>query len=116
MRLANLDGRATIVTDDGGIDVATWSDGRFGPDVHALYDDWAAFRAAAADVAGALIGPIDEAALGPPAPRPRQVFGIGLNYVAHAAESGAEIPKVPATFTKFPTCLAGPYGDVRPAE
>jgi 2-keto-4-pentenoate hydratase/2-oxohepta-3-ene-1,7-dioic acid hydratase in catechol pathway len=112
MRLADLDGRATIVTDDGGIDVASWSGGRFGPDIHGVYDDWAAFRDAAAALDVAPMTPIDETALGPPSPRPRQVFGIGLNYVAHAAETGAEIPKIPATFTKFPTCLTGPYGEV----
>ena len=112
MRLANVDGRAVLVTAAGGVDVAAWSRGRFGPDIQSLYDDWAAFVDAAAEVDAGDATAIDEAALGPPSPRPRQVFGIGLNYVAHAAETGAEIPKIPATFTKFPTCLTGPYGEV----
>jgi len=50
--------------------------------------------------------------LGPPVPEPRQVFGIGLNYRSHAAESGMELPPSPLTFTKFPSCLAGPTADV----
>ncbi len=116
MRLANLDGRATIVTDAGGVDVGRASGGRFGPELPALYDDWGAFRAAADDVVAAAgpagAQPIDDARLGPPSPRPAQVFGIGLNYKAHAAETGATIPKIPATFTKFPTCLTGPFGEV----
>lgn len=111
MRIANLAGRATIVTDAGGVDVATASGGRFGPDLHAVYDDWAAFRAAAPGLTGDAVR-IDETLLGPPAPRPTQVFAIGLNYRAHAAESGAAIPGTPATFTKFPTCLTGPFADV----
>ena len=43
---------------------------------------------------------------------PRQVFAIGLNYRSHAAETGATVPDVPATFTKFPAILAGPFDDI----
>ena len=45
-------------------------------------------------------------------PAPRQVFAIGLNYRTHAEESGMQVPGVPATFTKFPACLNGPFDDV----
>lgn len=127
MRLANHAGRAVVVAGDapttasaGGaraIDVEVASSGRFGADAAALYDDWDAFAAwaraidAAAAPAGALVT-LAEADLGPPSPRPRQVFGIGLNYRAHAEETGQEVPRIPATFTKFPTCLAGAYAPV----
>jgi 2-keto-4-pentenoate hydratase/2-oxohepta-3-ene-1,7-dioic acid hydratase in catechol pathway len=40
------------------------------------------------------------------------VFAIGLNYRSHAEESGMALPAVPATFTKFPASLAGPFDDV----
>ena len=40
------------------------------------------------------------------------MFGIGLNYRDHAAESGLPLPDRPATFTKFPTCLTGPDAEV----
>jgi 2-keto-4-pentenoate hydratase/2-oxohepta-3-ene-1,7-dioic acid hydratase in catechol pathway len=40
------------------------------------------------------------------------VFAIGVNYRSHAAETGLELPTVPAAFTKFPACLAGPSDDV----
>jgi 2-keto-4-pentenoate hydratase/2-oxohepta-3-ene-1,7-dioic acid hydratase in catechol pathway len=53
-------------------------------------------------------GRLDEVVLGPPVPDARQVFGIGLNYRSHAEESGMELPPAPLTFTKFPSCLAGP--------
>ena len=57
-------------------------------------------------------GRVDEVVLGPPVPDARQVFGIGLNYKSHAEESGMELPPAPLTFTKFPSCLAGPTADV----
>ena len=118
MKLANVAGRAVVVFDDGGerrgIDVGEASRGRFGPGMHDLYDDWVPFRAFAAqelDRSSATMA-IDEAHLHSPAPSPRQVFAIGLNYRAHAEESGMAVPEVPATFTKFPACLAGPFEDV----
>jgi len=40
------------------------------------------------------------------------VFAIGLNYRSHAEESGMAIPEVPATFTKFPASLSGPFDPV----
>ncbi len=57
-------------------------------------------------------GRLDEVVLGPPIPDARQVFGIGLNYKSHAEESRMELPPAPLTFTKFPSCLAGPRADV----
>jgi 2-keto-4-pentenoate hydratase/2-oxohepta-3-ene-1,7-dioic acid hydratase in catechol pathway len=111
MKIANHDGRLVLVRDDGVVDVATASDGRFGPDPMAAYEDWSAFSAWAAGD-HAVTGPLDEAALGCPVPHPRQVFAIGLNYRSHAEESGMQIPDVPATFTKFPASLGGPFDDI----
>ncbi|MEY2437395.1 MAG: 2,4-didehydro-3-deoxy-L-rhamnonate hydrolase [Acidimicrobiaceae bacterium] len=117
MRLANLGGRATLVvpgSDDRGVDVAEASGGKFGPDVQGLYDDWDAFRAFVADVDLTTVAhaPFDPAELNAPVPAPRQVFGIGLNYRSHAAESGMDLPTVPATFTKFPASITGPFAEV----
>jgi 2,4-diketo-3-deoxy-L-fuconate hydrolase len=112
MRLANLDGRAVLLFAAGAVDVAQASDARFGPGLPAVYDDWAAFVAFAATVDAAIAEPFDEARLGTPVPEPRQVFAIGLNYRSHAEESGMAVPEVPATFTKFPACLTGPWDDV----
>jgi 2,4-didehydro-3-deoxy-L-rhamnonate hydrolase len=111
MRIANADGRLVLLAPGGGIDVADASGGRFGPDSHAVFARWDEFRAWAAGVRG-VATPIDAARLGPPSPRPAQVFGIGLNYRDHAAEAGLPLPERLAVFTKFPTCLAGPNADV----
>lgn len=44
---------------------------------------------------------------------PRAIFGIGLNYRAHAAEQGLEPPERPIVFTKPPSSAAPPNGTVR---
>ena len=111
MKLANVDGRAALVLGDQIADVATASEGRFGVNPMALYDEWDDFREFAATVT-APTAPLVEAALRNPVPRPRQVFAIGINYRDHAEESGGALPEVPAVFTKFPTSLAGPFADI----
>jgi 2-keto-4-pentenoate hydratase/2-oxohepta-3-ene-1,7-dioic acid hydratase in catechol pathway len=111
VKLATHDGRLVAVLADGVADVATASGGRFGPDPMTAYADWTAFRDWAGGVTESTAG-LDEGRLGCPVPRPRQVFAIGLNYRSHAEESGMAVPDVPATFTKFPASLAGPFDDV----
>jgi len=87
-------------------------DGQFGTDVQALYTDWAAFCRFAAGLNATQATPIDETTLSSPVPAPRQVVAIGLNYRSHAEESGMALPSMPATFTKFPASLSGPFDDV----
>ena len=45
--------------------------------------------------------------------RPRAIFGIGLNYAAHAAETGKELPEIPMVFLKLPSSSVPPSGPVR---
>jgi len=111
MKLANHGGRAALVIDGCIEDVHGASGGRFGPDPMSVYADWPAF----VDFAmGITVGsaPLIEADLRLPVPAPRQVFAIGLNYRSHAEESGMAVPGVPATFTKFPSSLSGPFDDI----
>jgi 2,4-diketo-3-deoxy-L-fuconate hydrolase len=112
-RLGNVDGRAVLVVGNGVHDVARLSGGELGPDPLAVIAAHRALselaeRASDAEPSGVL----DEVVLGPPVPSPRHVFGIGLNYRTHAAETGAELPDAPSVFTKFPGCLAGPTADI----
>jgi 2,4-didehydro-3-deoxy-L-rhamnonate hydrolase len=46
--------------------------------------------------------------VGSPIARPSAVVCIGMNYAAHAAESGARPPKVPILFLKTPNTVVGP--------
>ena len=55
-----------------------------------------------------------------PIPRPRKnIFGIGLNYLDHVAESSAaldtapDLPKQPVVFSKPPTTVIGPGEPIR---
>ena len=112
-RLVNVDGRAALEHDGSWFDLATVSgdDTLADPMVavarHQELHDLAG-RLGAAVPGGAMAG----ITLGAPVPRPRQVFGIGLNYAEHAGESGQPVPTVPLTFTKFPSCIVGPTADV----
>lgn len=43
---------------------------------------------------------------------PRVLYGVGLNYAAHAAEQGSELPEQPIIFTMQPGAAANPGDDV----
>lgn len=53
-----------------------------------------------------------ELRVGAPIARPQAVLCIGMNYAAHAAESGSAPPEVPVLFFKHPNTIVGPYDDV----
>lgn len=118
MRIANLAGRLVLTPPDGpAVDVHTASSGQFEPEPQAVFEVWDEFAewASALDldaVAPAHRTPYDPVLLGSPAPAPRQIFAIGLNYVDHAAESGLAVPEQPPVFTKFVSSIAGPTGDI----
>lgn len=44
--------------------------------------------------------------------RPPRIFGIGLNYREHAAESKMAVQSVPTVFLKLPSSITGPDTDV----
>jgi 2,4-didehydro-3-deoxy-L-rhamnonate hydrolase len=108
LRLVNLNRRFGIVVEDGVVDVAEASDGRFGPEPLGVLSRWDEFREWAASTELGPGKPWTAQELGSPVPNPRQVFAIGLNYRAHATEAETAVPELPAVFTKFPASIAGP--------
>ncbi|MGN7800438.1 fumarylacetoacetate hydrolase family protein [Leifsonia sp. 22587] len=70
-------------------------------------------RAEAAARAGDL-PPLDPSGLrvGAPIARPQAVICIGMNYAAHARESGSEPPGDIVVFYKHPNTVVGPYDDI----
>lgn len=54
----------------------------------------------------------EDVRLGPPLVRPSKIVCVGLNYAAHAAESGMAKPKEPVLFFKSTSAIAGPNDDV----
>jgi len=70
-------------------------------------------RARAALAAGTLTA-VDATGLrvGAPVAKPGAVVCIGMNYAAHAAESGSAPPPYPVVFFKHPNTVVGPYDEV----
>ncbi len=120
MKIANVDGRAVLITSAGLIDIARAS-------ADALPSDPNKVIAKVADVKQFYANTIPEpnmtlteaelledlSILGPPVTAPRQIFAVGLNYADHSAETGLALPNQPLIFTKFASALAGP-GDPIP--
>jgi len=111
MKIATAAGRAVIVIGDATVDIATASEGCFGPDMMSVLENWREFCDFAVNIAEGTDA-LNMAALQQPVSAPRQVFAIGLNYRQHAEEAGMEVPEVPATFTKFASSLSGPFDDI----
>ena len=114
MRFGNVGGRIKVTVGDALVDVESASGGRLPADPVAALEQWDALAewAGSADARSAAAIPLSGAALRAPVPRPRQVFGVGLNYRLHVAEGAREVPEEPAVFTKFPSCIAGPTSEI----
>ncbi|EHR60273.1 fumarylacetoacetate hydrolase family protein [Saccharomonospora cyanea] len=71
-------------------------------------------RAAEALAAGRLpvLDGHTDARVGSPIARPSAVICVGMNYAAHAAESGSPPPETPILFLKTPNTVAGPHDEV----
>jgi 2-keto-4-pentenoate hydratase/2-oxohepta-3-ene-1,7-dioic acid hydratase in catechol pathway len=114
LKIANIKGRAVLVRGDKATDIHLASGGRFGPDPQQLFDRWEDFRSWADGLDESLQFDefhVDDA--GPPSPTPRQVFAAAVNYRLHADEGHVSYPDHPAIFTKFPTCISGPFDDIQ---
>ncbi|RYF50965.1 MAG: FAA hydrolase family protein, partial [Comamonadaceae bacterium] len=112
MRVLNYRDRAALVVGDGAVDIETASNGKFSSDLQLIYNDWENFLGWCTDFDGPAEIDLDERLIGPPVPRPPQIFAVGLNYRSHAAEGEIEVPATPMIFTKFPACVTGPYAEI----
>jgi 2-keto-4-pentenoate hydratase/2-oxohepta-3-ene-1,7-dioic acid hydratase in catechol pathway len=86
----------SAVTDD--IDESFWET-----------DGVAKVRAALAEGALPVVPDADTLRVGAPIAKPGTIVCIGMNYAAHAAESGSEPPSVPVLFFKAANTIAGPH-------
>lgn len=115
MKLANYDNRPHLVTSDqtAVIDVASVLGERFST-LAQIFEAWDEFASEARSVdLSAASTPLERQRLGSPSPAPRQTIAVGLNYRAHAAESGFAVPDtLPPTFTKFVSSITGPDTEV----
>jgi 2-keto-4-pentenoate hydratase/2-oxohepta-3-ene-1,7-dioic acid hydratase in catechol pathway len=112
-RLINVRGRAALEVDGLWFDLAELADDdRFCDPMAAIARSSELHRLALRCDRSQAGDAVDSSELEAPVPRPRQVFGIGLNYADHTAESGFAAPPAPLTFTKFPSSIAAPFVDV----
>jgi 2-keto-4-pentenoate hydratase/2-oxohepta-3-ene-1,7-dioic acid hydratase in catechol pathway len=114
MRFANVGGRAVVVVEGRAVDVQRASNGRVGSDP-AVYLDVAnhsMLSELTASVDPAEWPVLDPALVGPPVPRPTKSFAVGVNYRAHAVETGRELPTEPHFFAKTQNCITGPYAEI----
>ncbi|MEM9409445.1 MAG: fumarylacetoacetate hydrolase family protein [Acidobacteriota bacterium] len=110
-RLANISGRAALVQGDLAFDLSSASGGLHGTCLMAAVAAHRELPKVSLDGAEPL-GKLSDLTAGPPVPSPSKAFGIGLNYRAHAEESGMDLPEAPLVFAKYPNCISGPHDDV----
>jgi len=114
LKVANLGGRASIILEDGSIDIAEASNGRFSSSIDDLIPQIKELKAWYKRTKPAQTG-MDSISqllknpehLGPVVNRPRQIFAVGLNYRSHGKEMNIDIPSSPMIFTKFASSLTG---------
>jgi len=106
LRLGSLGSEKPFVRHDGAVyDLSSLT-----PDIDgAFLADGGVARVRAALAAGALpAADISGLRIGAPVARPGAVICIGMNYAAHAAESGSLPPEHPVVFFKHPNTVVGP--------
>lgn len=83
-------------------------------DVMALLDPerWAVLTAAAEAASAHVFRDPGTVAFGAPYRAPRLLWGIGLNYVEHAADLSEGVPTEPASFIKGSHTIIGPGEDI----
>jgi 2,4-diketo-3-deoxy-L-fuconate hydrolase len=111
-RMATMESRAVLLTDAGVYDLERHSGGAFSSDTMEALARTADLHKVADGLGAEPDAPLDLARLDACVPSPRKVFAVGLNYRAHAEESGMEIPPAPLVFAKFPNCICGPAADI----
>ena len=112
-KLANIDNRSALVDDTNYYDLAQISEGALSSNPMDAIADVAALHTLGARLSEfEPTGSLEGVTLGPPVPRPRNSFAIGLNYQAHVAEADMEVPEVPLVFAKFSSCIVGPDADI----
>ena len=112
-RLANIDGRAALVSGENYYDLEKISQGNFSQDPMQALDALSELSALGAQLDNfEPSGQLADVELGPPVPNPKNCYAVGLNYRNHAEESNMAMPPVPMVFTKHTSCISGPTADI----
>lgn len=111
-RLGPAGSERPVVIDDG----VTYDIGTLTPDIDGPFLENGGLHAVRRALRGGALPVLDGASelrIGAPIARPSAVICIGMNYAAHAAESGSEPPTVPIMFLKTPNTVVGPDDEVK---
>ena len=112
-RLANIEGRAALVSGDAYYDLEDISNGNFSGDPMQALERLSELSALGAQLDNfEPSGQLADVELGPPIPNPKNCYAVGLNYRNHAEESNMDIPPVPMVFTKHTYCISGPTANI----
>jgi 2-keto-4-pentenoate hydratase/2-oxohepta-3-ene-1,7-dioic acid hydratase in catechol pathway len=112
-RLANVDGRAALVSGEAYYDLEKISRGNFSQDPMQALEALTELSALGAQLDNfEPSGQLADVELGPPVPAPKNCYAVGLNYRNHAEESNMAVPPVPMVFTKHTSCISGPTADI----
>jgi 2-keto-4-pentenoate hydratase/2-oxohepta-3-ene-1,7-dioic acid hydratase in catechol pathway len=112
-RLANIEGRAALVSGDAYYDLENISNGNFSGDPMQALERLSELSALGAQLDNfEPSGQLADVELGPPIPNPKNCYAVGLNYRNHAEESNMDIPPVPMVFTKHTSCISGPTANI----
>ncbi len=112
MRVGEAGGEIPVVVNEGvAYDLRTVT-----PDINPAFLEADGLNTAQQACRDGLLPVIDIAHLriGAPLVGTQAVVCIGMNYVAHAAESGSPPPVEPIVFFKHPATIVGPNDDVHP--
>lgn len=118
LRFGCVSGRAVLITDTlkSFADIQKFSGGNLPSDPLLCIARWPEVQALGSSLESAKtadLSPLDLPNIDSPIPQPRQIFAIGINYKAHAAEMNNALPKQPLVFTKFPSSINKPNGQLR---
>ena len=115
LRIGEAGAERPAALDDDGV---LWDLSPLTPDIDGEFLASGGLDAAAEAVSAGGLPIIDDPAdgtgvrIGAPVARPQAVICIGMNYAAHAAESGSQPPTHTVIFFKHPNTVVGPFDEV----
>ena len=113
-KLANVNGKSSLIFGESYYDLNTISQGKISSDPSEVLDSLNDLHELSSKIDNyEATGLIESSLLGAPITNSRNCFAVGLNYKAHAEESGMEIPPFPMVFTKHTSCIVGPFNDIQ---
>ena len=112
-KLANVGGKSALIHGNSYYDINSISQGEITSDPSYILDSLDDLHDLSSKIDNfEPTGLIENSLLGAPVTNSRNCFAVGLNYRAHAEESGMEIPPFPMVFTKHTSCIVGPFDNI----